>query len=102
MAQAEPMAMPTSTVLSAQGTSGKRSAQSSNPQCPQLRPCDCSRVPINIITSALRMLSGDSITAVIIGRECRAEIVTRGDPADCTAARAFFKLYDHLSAVVCL
>ena len=55
--QAEPMAIPTSTLFKAQGTPSGRSAQVANPQCPQFNPWASSRVPINITHSALWMLS---------------------------------------------
>ena len=38
VAQAEPMAMPTSTLLMAQGTPEDRSAHVGKPQCPQFNP----------------------------------------------------------------
>ena len=47
VAQAEPMAMPTSMLFNAQGTSSVRPAHVANPQCPQFNPCACSRVPIS-------------------------------------------------------
>ena len=55
--QAEPMAIPTSTLLMAQGTPFLRSPQCSYPQCPQSSPCGSERVPISTTHSAWRMLS---------------------------------------------
>ena len=55
--QADPIAIPTSIVFSAQGTPSSLSAHRANPQWPQSKPCGCCRVPIKTIHSACRMLS---------------------------------------------
>ena len=57
VAHADPMAIPTSTELTAHGTPSGLPAHVGYPQCPQFSPCACSRVPIIMTHSACNIFS---------------------------------------------